>query len=75
MVHDLGNILFVPLLLLVCLSCWVVSSSFCGRFVDVHEVMELASVDTLYAGPYSFAIRGVSLFATSSSDAVAVGQD
>ena len=73
--HDVSNVLFVSLLLLVLVLCWVLSAALRSRFANVHQVMKLACVDALYPRPYGFGVRGVSLFAASSSKAVVVGQD
>ena len=53
--HDVSNVLFVSLLLLVLVLCWV-SSALRSRFANVHEVMELACVDALYPCPYGFGV-------------------
>ena len=50
-------------------------SSLSGRIVGVDKLLELSSVYVLYASAYSFGVRVVALFASSSSDAVVVGQD
>ena len=50
-------------------------SSFGGRIVGVDKLLELSSVYVLYTSAYCFGVRVVALFASSSSDAVVVGQD
>ena len=74
MLRDAGNILFVSLLL-VWVSWWIVLSSFGCRTVGVEKLLELGCVDVLYTGSYGFGVGGVSLFASSGSDAVVVGKD